>query len=200
MSPGGNQPPNSLTSHLRPPRFNPKSTSQEKSQENDLLLGFPLCWGGFRGPLEQVKAFCVFQLTAPLPCLSVLAAELTVSAQPRVSYFLSPCSPLPPYTGGPVRAMCDTRYISHVLRLQSRIIVLWAILVFLQPLHNSQATNSIARSQNLDSSGKKGRREERIGGFINKESYKFIQAHPPAWGSQKLPRLFIILKQIDDRI
>lgn len=156
--------------------------------------------GEFRGPLEQAKAFCVFQLTAPLPCLSVLAAELTVSAQPRVSYFLGPCSPLPPYTGGPVREMRDTRYISHVLRLQSRIIVLWAILVLLQPLHNSQATNSIARSQNLDFSGEKGRREERIGGFINKESYKFIQAHPPAWGSQKLPRLFIILKQIDVRI
>lgn len=99
-----------------------------------------------------------------------------------------------------MREMRDTRYISHVLRLQSRIIVLWAILVLLQPLHNSQATNSIARSQNLDFSGEKGRREERIGGFINKESYKFIQAHPPAWGSQKLPRLFIILKQIDVRI
>lgn len=37
----------------------------------DFFLRFPLCCKGLGGPLEQVKAFCVFQLTAPLPRLSV---------------------------------------------------------------------------------------------------------------------------------
>lgn len=52
MSPGRNQTGNSLTSHLRPPRCTVRSTSQKKTQDNDLLFGFPLCWG----VLEHVKA------------------------------------------------------------------------------------------------------------------------------------------------
>ena len=61
----------SLTSYLRPPRCSTEGTPQEQSQENQLSPGFPLCCEGLGGPLEQAKAFCVFQLTAPLPCLSV---------------------------------------------------------------------------------------------------------------------------------
>lgn len=37
----------------------------------NFFLGSPCAVKGFGGPLEQVKAFCVFQLTAPLPCLSI---------------------------------------------------------------------------------------------------------------------------------
>lgn len=134
-SPGSKRTRNSLTFYLRPPRRSTKGTTQEQPQVNRHFLGFPLGCEGFEGCLEQVKAFCVFNYHCH-PYLS-LAPELTVTAQlpislgPAHSYLLTLVAPWERWVTPDASASCSDC---------SRTIILWAVLVLFQPLHNSRAT------------------------------------------------------------